>query len=102
MADSKAFEIVCKELEEATTLSGIEARGTVRIALKQSGLDASVVGAKEMDVILRMVLPKELTLRGVDAGDAVAEAIATSLKTADLSEEQRADSPEAVFARLAG
>jgi hypothetical protein len=102
LADSKAFEIVCKELEEATTLSSIEARGTVRIALKQSGLDASVVSAREMDVILRVVLPKELTLRGVDDADAVSEAVATTLQTANLAEDQRADSPEAVFSRLAG
>ena len=58
--------------------------------------------AGPMDVILRVVLPKELTLRGVDDADAVSEAIATTLQTANLAEDQRADSPEAVFSRLAG
>ena len=102
MADSKAFEIVCGELETATTLSGLEARGTVRLALKSSGLDGSTVTAKEMDVILRMVLPAELKLRGIADPDDVANGIAAALSTADVGEEERSDSPEAVFSRLAG
>ena len=102
MADSKAFEIACGELERATSLSGLEARGTVRIALKKSGLDAAAVTAKEMDVILRMVLPKELTLRGVDDADGVVSSIAAALNSAEFADESRADSPEAVFSRLGG
>ena len=102
MADSKAFEIACEELEAATTLSGLESRGTIRIALKQSGLDAGLVSATEMDVVLRAVLPKELGLRSVDEPETVCETIASALKAADLGDEQRSDSPEAVFSRLAG
>jgi hypothetical protein len=102
MAESKAFEVTCRELESATTLSGLEARGTVRIALKMSGLDANAVTAKEMDVVLRMVLSKELALRGVADADDIVGAIAAGLQSADLGEEQQADSPEAVFSRLGG
>ena len=102
MADSKAFEIACGELERATALSGLEARGTIRIALKKSGLDAAAVTAREMDVILHKVLPKELTLRGVDDADGVASGIAAALTSADLADESRSDSPEAVFSRLGG
>ena len=102
MAESKVFEIACGELEKATSLSALEARGTVRIALSQSGLDARSVSAKEMDVILRRVLPKELTLRGVEDPEGVASAIAAALATADLGDEMRSASPEAVVSRLGG
>ena len=72
------------------------------IPVQDPGLDAGVVSGKEMDVVLRAVLPRELTLRGVDEAEAVCESIAAALKAADLGDEQRADSPEAVFSRLAG
>jgi hypothetical protein len=102
MADSKAFEVACVELERATSFTGLEARGTIRIALKKSGLTAATVTATEMDVSARMVLPKELTLRGVDDADEVANRVSAALSAADLGDESRPDSPEAVFSRLGG
>ena len=39
MADSAAFTFVCTTLEESTALDKLEARGTIRLALKEAGLD---------------------------------------------------------------
>ena len=39
MADLTAFEQACESLEQLTELSRLEARGTLRIALKEAGLD---------------------------------------------------------------
>jgi hypothetical protein len=41
MADSPCFDRVCAALESETSLDRIEARGTVRLALKGAGLDAA-------------------------------------------------------------
>ena len=43
MADSPAFDCVCEKLEEAPPRDRLQARGTVRLALKQAGLDARSV-----------------------------------------------------------
>jgi hypothetical protein len=45
MADSKAFTTLCEELERASSLDRLEARGTVRLALKQAAyaLDSTTI-----------------------------------------------------------
>ncbi len=42
MADS-LFEFIAAQLEERTALDKLEARGTLRIALKEAGLDLRAV-----------------------------------------------------------
>ena len=67
MADSATFEWVCNELEQRTSLDRLEARGTVRLSLKQAGLEPGTVTTEQMKVVLEKVLPSELDSRGVDA-----------------------------------
>ena len=43
MANSTAFEWLCEQLETHTSLDRLEARGTVRLTLKEAGLEASRV-----------------------------------------------------------
>ena len=45
MADARAFDWVCEEVEKKSSLSRLEARGTVRLALKKAGLDAATDAA---------------------------------------------------------
>ena len=51
MADTAAFGWLCNELERVTTLNRLEARGTVRIALKQAGLESRSVTPDQMRVV---------------------------------------------------
>ena len=51
MADATAFKRVCGEVEAGTGLSALEARGTVRLALKQAGFDAKSVNPQQMSVV---------------------------------------------------
>jgi hypothetical protein len=99
------FEQTADGVEERTDLEKLEARGTVRLALKQAGLDAASVTARQMLVVLDQVLPGELEARGVERAQSVCEAIQTALKAAhpsdSASESDDAESPEAVFRRLA-
>jgi hypothetical protein len=100
MAESSAFSVTCEALERGTSLDRLEARGTVRIALKQAGLDPASVTGHEMSVVLSEILEAELSTRGVDDARAVCEGIQRSL--ASLTEEGGATRPETVFARLGG
>ena len=100
MADSAAFEFACDLLEARTSLERLAARGTVRIALKQAGLEARSITSEQMAVVVKKLLPAELTSRGVDAGEAICQAILSGLggvATGPVSE-----TPDAVFKRLGG
>ena len=99
MADGKAFDCVCAELETDTSLDRLEARGTVRIALKSAGLDPATTTAAQMQVVVKQVLPKELSSRGIDDAEVVCDSIVASLGA--VQDDVVGDSPEAVFERLA-
>jgi hypothetical protein len=99
MASSTAFEWICQELESATSLERLEARGTVRIALKQAGLEATSVTGEQLAVVLSRVLPGELTSRGIDAAESLCQQLAAGLDRIPAAPDQ-GDTPETVFARL--
>jgi hypothetical protein len=101
MASSTAFEWICRALENLTSLDRLEARGTVRIALKQAGLEATSVTGEQLAVVLTRVLPGELTRRGVEAAESICQQIAAGLDRVPAAP-SRGDTPEAVFARLGG
>jgi hypothetical protein len=101
MADS-IFDLVANELERRTDLAKLEARGTVRLALREAGLDARTVTLEQMSVMLRKVLPKEMQSRGVEDAERICEAILTALAGAEASAPSSdTESPEAIFRRLA-
>ena len=100
MANSEAFDKACTLLENLTELSRLEARGTIRIALKQSGLEPSSVVASELSVVVREILPQEIHSRGIlDAPQICAEIISG---LARLGDAPRGETPESVFSRLGG
>ncbi len=101
MADAAAFDWVCAELEQSTSLDRLEARGTVRIALKEAGLDSRTLTPAQMKVVLEKVLPKELESRGVQDASDVCSSLATGI--ASLADGgSGVETPEEVFRRLAG
>jgi hypothetical protein len=102
MSEASIFDLVCAGLEQRTSFNRLEARGTVRLALKQAGLDAAQVTAVQMRAVLEKILPGELRARGVDDPDGHCRALAALLAGRERSEDRGPASPEAVFARLAG
>ena len=100
MADSTSFEFACSELERTTSLDRLEARGTVRLALKETGLEARSVAPGQMATVMSKVLPKELAIRGIAESESICSAIAAALS--QLPDEDVAETPEAVFQRLGG
>jgi hypothetical protein len=100
MAESAAFEAACNCLEQSGALDRLAARGTIRIALKQAGLEAKAVTASQLDVVLVKLLPAELASRGIPSPEDLCARIRNAVVGVDSG--TRTDSPEAVFARLGG
>jgi hypothetical protein len=53
-----------------------------------------------MQVVLQRVMPKELTARGVAASEDICRAIGAAMT--GVREDAAAETPEAIFGRLAG
>ncbi len=103
MAVSPVFEWVSSELQRRTPLSRLEARGTVRLLLKQAGLEPGSVTAAQMDVANRRLMPAALKVRGIDDADSLSTELAPALARA--AAEHRLESAESaydVFERLGG
>jgi len=98
VADASPFDFVCTQIEKATALDKLQARGTVRLALKAAGLDAASVSAAQLRVVLDKLMPAELRSRGCEDADSVCARISGLLAGASFS--GSGDSPEAIFARL--
>ena len=104
MADSSAFSWTCDELERLSDFDRLEARGTVRIALKASGLEARAVTPDQMKVVIEKLLPVELDSRGINNADSICSRIASRIASSIglLEVGATADSPDEIFRRLGG
>ncbi len=99
MQFSAAFSWTCAEIERATTLSELVARGTVRLALKQAGLESQSVSGDEMAIVLREILPRELAARAVANAEKLCGEIAARIRGRNF---EGGDAVADVFARLGG
>ena len=100
MADSVAFEAACACLERASSLTHLEARGTIRLALKEAGFEAKTATPQVLGAVVRLVLPGELRSRRVADPEAICSEIALTLE--GMTSEPAAETAEAVFKRLGG
>jgi len=98
VAEGQAFTIVAEELERATNLDRLQARGTLRIALKAAGLNPKQLRMKELRGVIERLLPGELLVRGIDDTEAVVARLLAVLPRNDDPIED--ESPLAVFRRL--
>ncbi|MBW1884641.1 MAG: hypothetical protein JRJ58_14010 [Deltaproteobacteria bacterium] len=100
MADSEVFDFVCEQLEQRTNVDRLEARGTVRIALKKAGVEVRTVNIEQMIVVVTKLLPGQLVRRAVEDGQMHCDAILRQLATLEVG--AIGDTPEDVFERLGG
>jgi hypothetical protein len=99
----ETFDWLAARLAAATALSDLEARGTLRLALKAAGLDAGSATPSAYRVVVERVLGGELRARGVADSDALCLRLAGELAAhAPGDGPASASSPEAIFARLGG
>ncbi|MGH0034197.1 MAG: hypothetical protein ACQGVK_04130 [Myxococcota bacterium] len=62
-------------------MNRLEVRGTIRIALKEAGLDPQRVSSHQMGAVVAQVLPDELLKRGIDDAPEVCRALDVILKS---------------------
>lgn len=101
MADS-LFETIADALETSTSLSRLEARGTLRLACKEAGVDTKNATAHHFEVVLQKLMPKELEARGIADAAGVCESLASTAKEFGEANGTGGDSPEDIFGRLGG
>jgi hypothetical protein len=80
MSESRIFEWLAEELERTTPLSRLEARGTVRLVLKDAGLDPATVSPAHLGVVITRLLPEALRKRKVPDSDALCERLLAALR----------------------
>lgn len=98
--ESPVFERAADELESLSRMSRLEARGTLRLALKEAGLIPKTVNAKSMLVVLERILPQLLTRRGVQGAGETCRTISMVVRGLTGESNYEIDTPEKVFARI--
>ncbi len=97
------FDIAAETLERNTNLDRLAARGTLRIALKEAGLDANKLTIPQLRATFEKLMPKELDARGVgDAEEKCKTSMDEIARSADAIDIASSTSPDAVFKRLGG
>ena len=95
------FDIAAEQLEQHAGFDRLAARGTLRLALKESGLDAKCLTLQQLGVVFEKVMPKELKLRGVSDATAACSAAVDHLANSPVTTDaEPASDPEAIFHRL--
>jgi len=94
------FDRLCEELERSTTLARLAARGAVRLALREGGLEADTLTPRQVEAMLRHVLPAELRKCGVAEPDGVCAELARRLPAGAADADTSA--PEDMFRRIRG
>ena len=97
------FDFAADRLEHHAGLDRLEARGTLRIALKAAGLEPQNLTGDQLQVVFEKVMPGELDSRGVNDAPAICAAVIANLASIGGSAADAcATSPDDVFRRLAG
>ena len=100
--DATLFDFAADRLEHHAGLDRLEARGTLRIALKIAGLEPKSLTGAQLQVVFQQVMPGELDSRGVsDLQDVCVAVLADLADARDAAVDASATSPDEIFRRLA-
>jgi hypothetical protein len=100
---SGLFDLAAERLEHRTALDRLEARGTLRLAFKQAGLDPKNASSEQLDVLFERVLPGELEMRGVDDVASVCRAVLGDIANSPAADGEAASGRvDDIFRRLGG
>ena len=77
---SDVFEKTCELLEQHTSFTRLQSRGTIRLILKEARLVPETVEKGEMLELLKTKLASELEKRGVSEGAGVAEQLVAAVE----------------------
>ena len=100
--DATLFDFAADRLEHHAGLDRLEARGTLRIALKAAGLEPKNLTGAQLQVVFEQVMPGELDSRGVsDMQDVCAAVLADLGNAGGAAADAGASNPDEIFRRLA-
>ncbi len=97
---AELFETASSQLEQKTDLDRLEARGTVRLALKAAGLDPKSLTLHQLQVVFDKLMPEELVKRGIE--DALDVCTSVMEAVSQTAESDVGTSSDEVFGRLGG
>lgn len=100
MEESAAFAFVCESLERLTSMSRLQARGTVRLVLRHGGLEPHRVTPDQMLVVIERLLAGALRTRGIPDEATVCARLKERLIARDLPAKAQHDSPEEILRRF--
>ena len=97
------FDIAAERLEESSDMDRLEARGTLRLAVKEAGLDVQNLTVPQLQAVFEKLMPKELEARGVtDAAATCKAAMKDIVNSASAADLETSNSPDEIFKRLGG
>jgi hypothetical protein len=97
------FDFAAQQLEHHTSLDRLEARGTLRLALKEAGLDPQGLALAQLSVVFEKLMPAELENRGVADASAACRAVMDGVTSSwTAADTPASSSPDDVFSRLGG
>lgn len=100
--ETPLFDFAAQKLEQHTGFSQLEARGTLRIAVKAAGLEPKSLTVAELRVVLEKLMPGELEQRGVKDALSICSAVMRDLEDAPIAEsDSDSSNPDDIFRRLA-
>jgi hypothetical protein len=102
VSESPLFERVCDAVERRAGLARLAARGAVRLALREAGLEARTLNGLQVAAMLKHVLPAELRKCGIAEPDAVCADLSRELESAVAHEIAAGPAPEDMFRRIRG
>ena len=103
MSAAPIFEWAAAELERLTQLDQLQARGTIRLVVKEAGLTVDALTLRRWRVVATKLLPRALTAGGVADPQAVSAALCEVPAAVEQAAENAFDkSPDAILRRLVG
>ena len=97
------FDLAAEKLEASTEMDRLAARGTLRIALKEAGLDPRKLTIPHLRAVFEKLMPKELDARGVSDTAATCRTVMDEIAlSANAIDTAPSSSPDDIFKRLGG
>jgi hypothetical protein len=97
------FDLAAERLEHHTGFDRLQARGTLRLALKSAGLDPKSLDVGQLRVVFEKLMPGELETRGVSDHAAICRTVMNEVASSPLpAEADSASDLDGVFRRLGG
>lgn len=100
--ETSRFDVAAQKLEQHTGFSQLEARGTLRIAVKSAGLDPKSLTLGKLGAVFEKLMPGELERRGVSDIAGACAAVMRNLENVPIAATDSSSSnPDDILHRLA-